>query len=103
VNLPYLAYLDALGETLPDTTIGERPVRWIEGRGDFRYWLSYRRGDHTGQPLPLGAYLHSLRGPRHYAYLAVDDLLPWAARVIGAPGDAVRSLATSHAARPGVP
>jgi predicted ATP-grasp superfamily ATP-dependent carboligase len=102
VNLPHLAYLDALGETLPEMTLGEQLVRWIEGRGDFRHWLAYRKGDHTGQPLPLGAYLHSLRGPRHYAYWAVDDLRPWAARVIGASGDALRALAASRASRPGV-
>jgi D-aspartate ligase len=64
VNLPYLAYLDALGAPLPDMPLSARSVRWIDGRGDLLYWLSYRKGDHTGEPLSLLQYLRSLRGLR---------------------------------------
>ena len=63
-NLPYLAYLDAIGAELPGMTVGETPVRWIEARHDVLYWLSYRKSDHTGQALPLREYLGSLRGRR---------------------------------------
>lgn len=87
VNLPHLAYLDAVGAELPNVTQTERPVRWIEGRSDVLYWLSYRKGDHTGQPLSLLNYLRSLRGRREYAYWAVDDPIPWAARAAGLPRD----------------
>lgn len=99
VNLPYLAYLDALGAELPDMTLGGRAVRWIDGRGDLLYWLSYRKGDHTGQPLSLLEYLRSLRGRRDYAYWAIDDPFPWVARVSRLPGDILRVFAGRYLRR----
>jgi predicted ATP-grasp superfamily ATP-dependent carboligase len=90
VNLPYLAYLDALGAALPEMPLDVPSVRWVDGRGDLLYWLSYRKGDHTGQPLSLPEYLRSLRGRRDYAYWAMDDPLPWIARLCRLPRDVLR-------------
>jgi predicted ATP-grasp superfamily ATP-dependent carboligase len=99
VNLPYLAHLDALGAVLPEMTLGERSVRWIDGRRDLLYWLSYRKGDHTGQPLSLLDYLRSLRGRRDYAYWAADDPLPWLARLGNLPIDIRRAFASPYLQR----
>lgn len=87
VNLPYFAYLDAIGEELPSRTVGDKPVRWIDAQKDFLYWLKYRKGDHTGQALSLGEYFRSLQGRREFAYWAVDDPLPALAHAATLPGD----------------
>lgn len=92
VNIPHLAYLDAIGAELPQMTQTKRPVRWIDGQMDMLYWLSYRRGDHTGRPLLLLDYLRTLRGRREYAYWATDDLVPGAARAVGLARDILRVL-----------
>jgi predicted ATP-grasp superfamily ATP-dependent carboligase len=87
VNLPHLAYLDAIGEPIPPLTVGERPVRWVDGRRDFLYWLSYRGGDHAGVRMPFSEYLNSLRGRRECAYWAADDRWPGAIQATSAPRD----------------
>jgi predicted ATP-grasp superfamily ATP-dependent carboligase len=74
-NLPHLAYLDAIGAEIPPMTVGERKVRWVDGRRDFLYWMAYRNGDHAGERLRFRDYLDSLRGPRECAFWAADD--PW--------------------------
>jgi len=92
VNTPYLAYLDAIGAQLPQMIQTDRPVRWIDGRLDMLYWLSYRKRDHTGKPLPLLDYLRTLQGKREYAYWTIDDPIPGAARAMGLPRDVLRVL-----------
>jgi predicted ATP-grasp superfamily ATP-dependent carboligase len=87
-NLPYLAYLDAIGAELPGITVGETSVRWIDARRDVLYWLSYRKSDHTGRALPLREYVGSLRGRREYAYWATDDPMPAVSRATSLPRDA---------------
>ena len=86
-NLPYMAYLDAIGAELPGMTVGETSVRWIDARRDVLYWLSYRKSDHTGQALPLREYLESLRGRREYRYWAPDDPMPAVAQAASLPRD----------------
>jgi hypothetical protein len=87
VNLPHLAYLDAIGAELPEMAVGEGSVRWIDARRDVLYWVSYRKGDHTGQPLPLREYLGSLQGRRDYAYWVAGDPMPAVARAASLPRD----------------
>jgi predicted ATP-grasp superfamily ATP-dependent carboligase len=94
VNLPHLAYLDMIGGTLPAMTRGERVIRWAEGRDTLRSWLSYRTGDHTGEPFTLRRFARTVSSATDYAYWAADDPLPWAARVARTPADLARHLLT---------
>jgi predicted ATP-grasp superfamily ATP-dependent carboligase len=86
-NLPHLMYLDAIGQDIPQTTVGERFVRWVDGRRDFLYWLAHRGGDHAGVRLSFGDYLRSLSGRRECAYWAADDRWPGAVQATSAPRD----------------
>jgi len=75
VNCHYAAYLHLLGQPVPQLAQVDG-VRWIDGWPDLKYFLKYRKGDHTGQPLSLASYLSSLRGRRTWAYWDAEDPLP---------------------------
>jgi D-aspartate ligase len=71
-----LAYHDARGLELPATGAA-RPVRWIFFGPDFRAFKElHKRGAIT-----TWQWLKSLMACRSYAYLALDDLGPWLARI----------------------
>ena len=70
----------------------DQPVRWIEGLLDTLYWLSYRKQDHVGKPLPLVEYLRNLLGKRVYAYWQLDDPIPCAARAVALVGNTLQVL-----------
>lgn len=71
VDFPYLAWLLAHGEPVPEVR-ARVGVRWVRMAPDLRaVALQIRRGH-----LSLPAYLRSLRGPLEFAVFAADDPLP---------------------------
>ncbi|HXH02168.1 MAG TPA: hypothetical protein VNN09_02500 [Candidatus Competibacteraceae bacterium] len=70
VNLPLLAYLDALGELPAGLAHIHRPVKWIDGPAELGALREARR-----QGLGLGAWLASVHGTCVYQTWAWDD--PW--------------------------
>jgi predicted ATP-grasp superfamily ATP-dependent carboligase len=76
VNLPYIQYLEVTGQDVPRLEQRDDEVKWVELLLDIGYYLTYRRGDHTGAPLSLGAWLRSLRGRREFAYFSRGDRRP---------------------------
>ena len=76
VNLPYIQYLEVTGQHVPRFEQQDVDVRWVELALDIRYFLRYRKGDHTGARLPLRAWLRSLRGRKEFAYFGKGDRRP---------------------------
>ena len=74
IDLPYLAYLNALGEPLP-TLPGQRDgIYYLHFKNDLRAFRRYRR---RGEWSTV-RYLRSLLKPRHvYQLLASDDPMPF--------------------------
>jgi predicted ATP-grasp superfamily ATP-dependent carboligase len=69
INLPYIAYADALGLPIPGTLGFEDGVTWIDEDRDVRSAVeSIRAGS-----LTVRAWLGSYRGRRTYALAATDD------------------------------
>jgi D-aspartate ligase len=69
INLPFIAYADALGLPLEPTLGFDTGVKWIDEERDVRSALeSIRAGN-----LTVRAWLGSYRGRRTYALAAVDD------------------------------
>ncbi len=73
VNLPLIAYLDAIGKHQEPTTDWEDGVTWIRLHEDFRAARELRR---RGQ-LTYFQWLKSIGGKRVHAVLALDDLKPF--------------------------
>lgn len=74
VNLPLIAYLHALGQSLPNCK-QQRVALWLNAVDDFRCARELiRRGE-----LTWGAYLRSLTGPKTYPVFTWDDPLPFMA------------------------
>jgi predicted ATP-grasp superfamily ATP-dependent carboligase len=73
VNLPMVAYLDALGEPAAPPPVQREGVKYLYFDNDLRAFLDYRRhGDIT-----VWQWLASLRGPKTYQLFAIDDLGPF--------------------------
>jgi predicted ATP-grasp superfamily ATP-dependent carboligase len=81
VNLPALAYYDALADNPPQSALFEErpePVKWIDGRADFRAGKKlFKQGQ-----LSLTQWLGSYRGNRSFVYLRMNDPLPWLGRMM---------------------
>lgn len=72
VDLPFIAYRDALNRPVERALTFREDVKWIHLEKDLRSFLQGRREGET----ELGPWLRSLRGERCYAYFAWDDPLP---------------------------
>ncbi|KAB7627880.1 ATP-grasp domain-containing protein [Alkalilimnicola sp. S0819] len=72
VDLPYIAYRDALGEPLPPVTDWRQGVKW---RRFLQDWAAARTLHRQGR-LSLGQWWRSLRGPAVGAVFAWDDPAP---------------------------
>jgi predicted ATP-grasp superfamily ATP-dependent carboligase len=73
VNLPHVAYLDAIGEPPASPPAQREGVKYLFFDNDLRAFLDYRRhGDITAWQ-----WLASLRGPKVYQLFAADDLGPF--------------------------
>ena len=73
VDLPYIAFRDAIGEPLTPVTRWKSGVKWLWFAGDFWAARSLRRNGQLG----LLQWLNSLRGVRAYAVHAADDPRPF--------------------------
>ena len=73
VDLPYLAFADAIGEPLAPVTRWRTGVKWIWLTQDLWAARELRRQG----TLTLLDWLKSLRGPRVHAVYAGDDLRPF--------------------------
>lgn len=73
VDLPYMAFADAIGEAVARVTRGRTGVKWLWFTADLRAAceLMQRR------ELKLGEWLRSLRGKKAYPAYAADDILPF--------------------------
>lgn len=73
VNLPYIAYRDAIGAPPEPPPTQRDGLRYLYLDHDVRAFWDYRRhGDIT-----LAQWLGSLRGPKVYQLFAADDLRPF--------------------------
>ena len=72
VDLPYIAYRDALRKPVQPVSSYRQGVKWVNLAGDFIAFLEHQR---RGQ-LRLREWLSSLRDVRSYAYFAWDDPMP---------------------------
>lgn len=79
LNIPYLAYCDAVGLPLPEMHIKRPGLKWLDERADVAATRVYRRD----LGLSLRQWLNSLRGPRTYALASWDDPLPAAYLAMG--------------------
>jgi len=76
VNLPYVQYLEMTGQAIPPLIQSCRNVRCVDLLLDWTYFWNYRKGDHTGRPLPFREWLRSLKGEREFAFFSKGDRLP---------------------------
>lgn len=77
--LPYLVYLDCLGEPQPKPSRPWLRRRWVHWSSDRLSAHHHRRQGDLGR----ASWLWSLRPPIRGAYFAVDDLGPYLARLAG--------------------
>lgn len=72
VDLPHMAFADALGEPVAQFTRWKTGVKWLWFTEDL--WAA--RELYRKRELSLGRWLKSLRGRKTYAVYAADDLRP---------------------------
>lgn len=73
LNLPYRAYLDAIGEPVPEAAAYREGLKWLCISEDFRTCLSRARKGTLGP----GEYLRSLYGQTIYSVLDITDPVPF--------------------------
>ena len=73
VDIPFLAYRDALGEPVDKITSFHEGVKWISFERDVKAFLELRQ---TGR-LDLADWMQSWRGQKCFATFAADDPLPF--------------------------
>lgn len=73
INLPYMAYLDALGKPMGKVTDYKPGIKWLCMSDDLRTCLSRAR---SGR-LKAGEYIRSLRGKKVYSVLDFADPVPF--------------------------
>jgi len=76
VNTPLVAYSDLTGGALPLSNGQSEAVVWVDAWLDMLYFMAYRKGDHTNQPLTWSQRQDSLGKRREGAYLTPDDPMP---------------------------
>ncbi len=74
VDIPYIAYLDSMGESVERVVSFEEGVKWVSLEWDFKTFLAYRR---RGM-LSFWGWIASLRGKRCYAIWSWRDPIPFA-------------------------
>jgi len=73
VNLPYLAYLDAIGEPLSKINKQTENTKYVFFEHDLSAFLDYRK---HGE-LTIYSWLNSYRGKKVYQYFSLDDMGPF--------------------------
>jgi predicted ATP-grasp superfamily ATP-dependent carboligase len=72
INIPYLAYADALGKKLEANNTHEDNSKWVFLLQDITLSLKkLKKGE-----LSMGNWIRSYRGKKEYAIFAWDDPLP---------------------------
>jgi D-aspartate ligase len=105
VDLPYMAYLDAIGERPARAAPRIGPVKWISIWDDLASFRKYRaRGDIT-----FRHWLSSLRGEKAHCFWATDDPKPFlrksAMAIVGiliGPARARKFMALARRRAPGM-
>ena len=92
VNIPYLAYRDALGEAVKPTTLNEKGVKWLYMLHDLK---SARKSILKGDLAPR-EWLNSLRGEKEYAVFAKNDPGPFVAYLLNLAKSTLRARARAH-------
>lgn len=72
IDLPSIAYQDAVGEPVEEPQTFREGVKWIDLHGELKRYWAQRRSGGPG----LGQLLRSWRGDRCFAFYARDDPLP---------------------------
>lgn len=78
IDIPYIAYCDALGRPAEAKRTYREGVLWVDLQRDIRAFLMYHR---RGQ-LRFGKWLNSLRGEKDWAIFAWGDIKPAIAATI---------------------
>ncbi len=91
VDIPYIAYQDALGEPVEPVSAYNEGVKWVDLGMDVMAALEHRR---QGR-LSIWSWLRSIWGCRSYAYFAWDDPLPFLWHASGLVRAASRHLGSS--------
>ena len=78
VDTAYVAYLDAIGEKLPQPRPARSGVKWISISRDFGALRGYRREG----SLRIGKWARTLTGKKMWAVFAWDDPLPAATAAV---------------------
>jgi D-aspartate ligase len=73
VNLPYIAYLDTIGETVKETQSSAREIRWVSEVDDARVSLRAI----LNHELTIRDWFRSLKGEKEYSIFALDDPCPF--------------------------
>lgn len=73
MDVPYLAYLDLIGEPVSPTKDFQEGVKWVCFEWDFFSFLEYRR---QGK-ITWAQWLRFLMGKNAYAFFAWDDPIPF--------------------------
>jgi D-aspartate ligase len=73
IDLPYIAYMDAIGQNIEQVGPQKEGIKWIHMLSDLR---SSFESIFTGD-LSVIEYIKSLKGEKEYAIFARDDLIPF--------------------------
>ena len=90
VNLPYMAYCEAIGRSVKPIVSRREGVKWLLFVNDLKSAAqAIRQGE-----LTVGGYLRSLCGVHVCAIFAADDLMPWLAMLLLLAGPVARRVAS---------
>jgi predicted ATP-grasp superfamily ATP-dependent carboligase len=72
IDIPYIAYCDALGWPVQAQQDYRENVIWVDMQRDIRAFVIY----HRRRQLSIGGWLQSLRGEKDWAVYSRDDWKP---------------------------
>lgn len=72
-DIPYVAYLDALGKAQPQQTPYQHGIRWMNLASDYRSFRAYRK---SGE-LSWASWVKSVVTARSHAYFSIRDIVPF--------------------------
>ena len=73
INFPYMAYMDAIGESFENQVFDKKHVKWLFMQEDFHSALkSISKGE-----LSFHDWMGSFKGEKEYAIFAYDDPIPF--------------------------
>ena len=73
INLPYIAFMDSIGEKVENIVLCNEKIKWLLLSCDIGSSIVSM----AKKELNFGEWIKSLRGKKEYAFLAKDDLLPF--------------------------